>query len=261
MKKRTIIRLLAAIVLFVLTPCAENFCYGQNKSFAEIIEELQSDLPIQLGSLGEITGVSISEGNLLMICNANEDVVDIPTLQKDPDLMKTNLKQWMAGSNSDFGIFFDNLTLEGLGLKVLYIGKESGDSASCVLTNDEIRERESLMADYDPKKFLDEQIRIANEQLSSEKDEGIYCTKIVRKGKYVVYYFLCKEPEFDMKLMKKIRSTMHTMALESLNSDKDVSITEFRRSCKNANVGIAYYYIGEKSGITVKILVPANELR
>ena len=87
------------------------------------------------------------------------------------------------------------------------------------------------------------------------------CTKVVRKGKYVVYYFSCDEASLDMKLLKKLQPTMRVMALTSLNSDEDASITQLRRSCKRANVGIAYYYIGSKSGKTVKVLIPAKELR
>ena len=243
MKKTTLQHLIAAIILSVFFIGGGNACFGQSKNINDVVEEFQSELPLSLGTMGEITSFSISDGNLFMECRVNEDVVDIPSLKNNPSLMKENMRQWLLTPNPQYDVFFDALEDAGLGLKVLYIGKESGERVSCELTST---------------KVLDLQIQMANAQLSQENDDEIVCTKIYRKGKYVVYQFLVDDSTH--KTLKKVKSYMKDIALKELNSD-DVTISQFRRICKNAGAGIAYCYIGKKSGKKLKILIPAEELK
>lgn len=260
MIKTTIKKLLTVILLSVLTFGTGTYCYGQSESITEIIEGLQSNLPISLGSMGEITDVSVSGGMLLLTCSVNEDFVDVPALQKDPSLINANVKQWLAGSSSETEMIFNELGAAGLGLKVQYIGKTSGERVSYELSNSEIKDRKALVADYNPKKTLDLQIEIAKGELTSTEEDGLACTDIARKGKYVIYYFLCDESAYDMKLMKKIQPMLKSIAIKEVNSN-DIAISQFRRSCKDAGVGIAYYYTGKTSGKTVKVLIPLKELK
>lgn len=258
MKKTTIQHLLAAIILSALFIGGGNACYGQSKNINDVVKEFQSELPLSLGTMGEITSFSISDGNLFMECRVNEDVVDIPSLQNNPSLMKENMRQWLLTPNPQYDVFFDALEDAGLGLKILYIGKESGERVSCELTSTDIKERAAHLSDYDPEKLLDLQIQMANAQLSLENDDEIVCTKIYRKGKYVVYQFLVDDS--TLKTILEVKSVMKDIALNELNSD-DVTLSQFRRICKNAGVGIAYYYIGKKSGKKIKLLFPAKELK
>ena len=258
MKKTTLQHLIAAIILSVFFIGGGNACFGQSKNINDVVEEFQSELPLSLGTMGEITSFSISDGNLFMECRVNEDVVDIPSLQNNPSLMKENMRQWLLTPNPQYDVFFDALEDAGLGLKILYIGKESGERVSCELTSTDIKERAAHLSDYDPEKLLDLQIQMANAQLSLENDDEIVCTKIYRKGKYVVYQFLVDDSTH--KTLKKVKSYMKDIALKELNSD-DVTISQFRRICKNAGAGIAYCYIGKKSGKKLKILIPAEELK
>ena len=38
-------------------------------------------------------------------------------------------------------------------------------------------------------------------------------------------------------------------------------MSELRRACKEAGVGIAYYYVGKKSGKIAKALIPLKDLK
>ena len=262
MKKTTIQHLLAAIIISALFFSGGNACYGQSNNLNEILEELQSELPLSLGTTGEITSFSISDGFLLMECSVNEDVVDIPSLKKNPSLMKESLKQWMLTPNTEYSVMLDALEEAELGLKFSYTGKESGERVSCELTSTEIRERSAHLSDYDPQKLLNLQIELASAQLTQkdlEDGEEIVCTRIYRKGKYVIYEYLADEITIEaLKMIKP--AVLKSLTLDELNSD-DVNISQFRRVCKNAGVGIAYCYIGKKSGKKVKILIPAKELK
>ena len=262
MNKATIQHLIAAIIISALFIGGGNACYGQSKNLNEILEELQSELPLSLGTTGEITSFSIIDGFLLMECSVNEDVVDIPSLKKNPSLMKESLRQWMLTPNTEYSVMLDALEEAELGLKFSYTGKESGERVSCELTSTEIKERSAHLSDYDPQKLLNLQIELANTQLTQtdqENDDEIVFTKLYRKGKYVIYEYLADEITIEaLKMIKP--AVLKRLTLDELNSD-DVNISHFRRVCKNAGVGIAYCYIGKKSGKKVKILIPAKELK
>lgn len=48
--------------------------------------------------------------------------------------------------------------------------------------------------------------------------------------------------------------------MAEVNSD-DYLMSELRRACKEAGVGIAYYYVGKKSGKIAKALIPLKDLK
>lgn len=256
------VHIIAAIILSALFIGGGNACYGQSKNINDVVKEFQSELPLSLGTMGEITSFSISDGNLFMECRVNEEVVDIPSLKKNPSLMKESMKQWMLTPNSGYSFMLDALEEAGLGLKVLYIGKESGERVSCELTSTEIKGRSAHLSDYDPQKLLNLQIELASAQLTQkdlEDSDEIVCTKIYRKGKYVIYEYIADETTIEaLKMIKP--AVLKSLTLDELNSD-DVTLSQFRRICKNAGVGIAYYYIGKKSGKKIKLLFPAKELK
>ena len=108
--------------------------------------------------------------------------------------------------------------------------------------------------------LLELMISETNKNLPAEYDEGMINTKLVREGKYVVYYYVCDEDLYDIDLMNQNLPTMKSMVLEELNSD-DVLISMFREICKNAGVGIGYVYIGNRSGKKASQYIPVSLLK
>jgi len=108
--------------------------------------------------------------------------------------------------------------------------------------------------------LLELMISETNKNLPAEYDEGMINTKLVREGKYVVYYYVCDEDLYDIDLMNQNLPTMKSMVLEELNSD-DVLISMFREICKNAGVGIGYVYVGNRSGKKASQYIPVSLLK
>ena len=79
--------------------------------------------------------------------------------------------------------------------------------------------------------LLELMISETNKNLPAEYDEGMINTKMVREGKYVVYYYVCDEDLYDIDLMNKNLPTMKSMMIDELNSD-DTLISMFREICK-----------------------------
>ncbi len=48
--------------------------------------------------------------------------------------------------------------------------------------------------------------------------------------------------------------------MAEVNADNYL-MSELRKACKEAGVGIGYYYVGKKSGKIAKILIPVKDLK
>ena len=108
--------------------------------------------------------------------------------------------------------------------------------------------------------MLELMISETNKNLPIEYSDGMINTKLVREGDYIVYYYNCDEDLYDIDMMKQNLPTMKDYVLEELNSD-DALTTMFREVCKNAGVGVGYFYIGNKSGKTASFYLPVSLLK
>ena len=96
--------------------------------------------------------------------------------------------------------------------------------------------------------------------LPQDYGNGMVNTKLVVEGNYLVYYYMCEEPKYDIDRMSRNIPTMKSTIMAEVNSS-DYFMSELRKACKEAGVGIGYYYVGKKSGKIAKILVPVSELK
>ena len=54
---------------------------------------------------------------------------------------------------------------------------------------------------------------------------------------------------------------MQNLIVDELNNNNDPTFNMFKKMCKDANVGIGYYYVGDKSGKIAKVLIPVKDLK
>lgn len=257
MKKIVLKGLVAAILLSVFTfrPASAR---AQNVDLNEIVELLQKELPISMGTIGETTDIYIEYNEMVLVSNVDESIVNVTNLQKEPALLKENLKQMVLDENSAFRFLVDELLRSGKGIRLVYIGKTTGKSVSFAMTNREIKQAINNGTD-DPMKRLEMQISVTNAQLPMDFGGGIVNTKLVKEGSYVVYYFDCDEDIINIEALQNT-ALMKELLLKEINSD-DPSISSFRKYCKDAGCGIAYCYVGKTSGKKAKIYILANELK
>ena len=108
---------------------------------------------------------------------------------------------------------------------------------------------------------LDLIVSVSNSLLPQDYyGNGMVNTKLVVEGDYLVYYYICDEPKYDIDRMSQNIPLMKDAIIAEVNSD-DYLISELRRACKEAGVGIAYYYVGKNSGKIAKVLVPVQDLK
>jgi hypothetical protein len=103
-------------------------------------------------------------------------------------------------------------------------------------------------------------ISSTSRQLPMDYGNGMVNTKLVREGNYLVYYYVCDESKYDIDVMNTRIPSMKAQIKGDLNADGFL-LEHLRSACKEAGCGIAYYYVGKKSGKIAKVLIPVSELK
>ena len=250
--------LFVAVLFSIFSIGTGHNSFAQNDQLAAMVDIMQSMTPMPMGMVGEMTDISISRGELVLTATVDESLINIKKLQKNPELLKENLQQLILDKSSGIHYLIDELKKSDLGLRLIYIGQTSGETVSCALTNKEVKQAD--YNDNDPDKMLELQINLTNAQLPMDFGNGMVNTKLVREGNYVVYYYVCEEPTYDIDRMQCNVSSMRGMILNEVNGS-DPTFSMFRKICKDAGCGIAYYYVGNKSGKVAKVLIPASDLK
>ena len=256
MKKLISIRITVLTVLLV----SLLGCNSSKSQIYTMVDELNKDLPMSLGVIGDFTSVSISNGYLNMVMSVNEDVVNIDALKKSPELLHENLVQIYTNStDSSINAVIKELKNSKLGFRLTYIGKTSGKSVSATLTNEEIRQISSTPASQkNPIELLNSQINTTNAQLPMDLGNGMIMYKMGLEGGYVVWYYRWDDDNVDL-LQESVNEIKQEMLKEIKNSN-DPSLIMMKNMCKEAGYGMAYCYVAKNSGKKVWVKVGANEL-
>ena len=108
--------------------------------------------------------------------------------------------------------------------------------------------------------YLELIVREGRKQLPMDYGVGMVITKIEIEKNYLAYYYTCDEQYYDIDKMNKNLPAYRNTVVSMINVDTD-EMTLLRKACKEAKVGIAYYYIGKPSGKIAKIQVSVSELK
>lgn len=250
------------IVLLVATfMLSAGTVKAQSSNLKRLVRELNDEMPMSLGMMGDMTKVAIDNGYLEFTAIVDENIINIEALKSNPGLFKENIRQLFLNRDSDIEFLFDEVVKADLGIKLTYIGRDSAKRVSGMLTSKEIKGIAKSRIKKDPDALLDAQLDITNAQLPNDLGNGMVNTKMVREGNYVVYYYICDEDLYDMDEMKESIPLFKEFISQEINDNGDPTIALLRKMCKDANVGIAFTYEGKTSGKKATIRIPVNELK
>ena len=254
MKKLHTLKTTLCMVLFVTV----LGCNNASAQITEIIKEFNKQMPMSLGIMGEMTKVSVNGNYFEMTCSVNEDVVNLPALKNNPDLMHDNLVQMVTNSNIDgMDFIIGELVKSKLGMKMTYIGKTSRAQVTATLNANEIKQRSNQSSSKNPIELLDSQIRLTNIQLPMDLGNNMTLDRMVREKNYLVYYYSWTDDMVDLLNLSK--DEMKTEIKKSLKSD-DPSFVMMKNMCKDAGIGMAFCYVGRETGKKCTIRVSYKEL-
>ena len=115
--------LVLALVAMTLLSCESN---SAKKTLLKMdIEKTQKELPLKLGSMGELTGLTYDDDVVTITYLLNENLNDIEGLIKDSTLVKENF-QCMVARNNNMQKMVKQMAGVEASLVLKYKGKTSG---------------------------------------------------------------------------------------------------------------------------------------
>ena len=235
---------------------------AQSNDLKYLVQALNEQMPMSLGMTGDMTKAAINDGCLEFTAIVDESIINIDALKANPELLKENIQQMFLNRDENMNILMEELIPAGLGIKLTYIGRASGNKVSAMLNSDELKKLSNSGSDKkNPDALLDAQLRITNAQLPNDLGNGMVNTKMVREGNYVVYYYICDEDQYDIDQMNEYIPLMKDFIIDDINDNGDPTFALLRQMCKNANVGIAFTYVGKTSGKKATIRIPVDKLK
>lgn len=233
------ISFIAVSITMLLTSCSTG------SPLKDAVEKLQRDLPMQINDFMSMDEISYENDVLEMVYGVDEDLIDIQALKANPKMLKQNAKLVVSNASGDFKTVVDQLVKEGAGMRVTYIGRDSGAKVSVTLSGDELRKSSEM--DADPMELLQAQIDVTNAQMPMQADEATVLNKLTLEGNYVYYNYTIDEDKLSISVMKQNEASMRAY-LKQLIDNPDPTATTFYDACRNAGYGIAHRYVGCYSG-------------
>lgn len=224
------------------------------------LELANKQCPISLGEMGEISGITYEDNVVTFNYEMNEEYIDFDQIKANSTAMKENVIIFLQNSEGAIKNLIAEIKNDGAGLAMAYKGKQSGKTFTITLTPEEIASMsEASQADTEPASALDALLKNANMQLPREDAQGMITEKIVVEGDYVVSMIKVDEEIYsiaDLNAGKELTKEILKETLKGMGPVVDHEMKVY----KNAGKGIAYKYIGNKSGEVYLIEIAASDL-
>lgn len=103
-------------------------------------------------------------------------------------------------------------------------------------------------------------VRVANAECPRTIEDGIVIESIELEGENVVYKCVMDETMYSVDMIQANYSEAKSGILNYLQDASDPGIRDFKKLCKDSNVGIIYRYVGDKSKKHCDVSVSPDEL-
>ena len=178
--------LLLASVIVMLLSCDSNVA---KKTLLKMdIEKTQKDLPISLGSVGELTGITYDDDVVTISSVMNENMFDISVLASDSNLIRENF-QCMVARNNNMQKMVKQIAAADASLVLKYKGKTSGKVASLTISNKELANTDKfiLTGVAAAEKYVENSLRMERKRMPMDVGNGIKMIDSFWEGDNLVY--------------------------------------------------------------------------
>lgn len=250
------------LLFFSLFALAFSACQEKGAKLKAAAEKANEDCPVSIGEAGEMTSVTSDGKTLTLTFRMNEDLLNIKQIREVPEVLRASALALVKNATGDTKEMIDLLKEERAGLNIVYTGDKSGQKVSVELSYGDLAGASKAGEEQgqSPLEMLEAQIRLAKHQMPMKIEKGMSITDVNLKGIYVVYDVEVDESMYSVDALKENADAIKTEVTKNL-SGNDVSMKEFVQTCKKAGKGIAYCYVGNRSGDKCVVKVRAEELQ
>ena len=223
----------------------------------QAVQKLRDDIrmantqcPVSLGILGEITSITYEDGLLLFSYEINEDIFNIATLSEDRRAMKENLKTMLSNPQGQVRNLMQMVIDADSKMKVTMRGKTTDAVASVTLNASELEEL--MDAEVSPHEKLVMSINSTQPQLPLDADVGMKITELFLEGSDVVYVIKCDDSMYDISAFRENESLVRSTMLNNISNMGPVE-RGFIKLVVDDDANLVYRYTLRSGHLDIKI--------
>ena len=250
--------MLASVVLMLLS-CDSN---GAKKTLLKNdVEKIQKELPVRLGSMGDLTTVTYEDDVVTLTYLLNEKLNDIDGLIKDTTLVKENF-QCMVARNNVFQKMVKEIADADASLVLNYKGKTSGKVASVTISKEEMANTDSfiLTGTAAAEKLVANITRLERNRMPTDVGSGVKIVDAFWEGDNYVYLATLSKSLYTIEGLRMAdKNAMKQGVIAALANEPSSRTFIEAMITLRKNVGYRYQIEGSKDH--VDIMVSYSELK
>ncbi len=253
MKKYIYLLAVAAITIMGAAACSES-------KLQQKVDEANQECPKEMGLLGEITSVTLEEGNVVFTYTVNEDYINIEALNNaDPEMMKRNALLVFRHPTKDFEDLLVAIEEEQAGLVINFTGSETGNVFSITLCSDDLLAAANSTEEKDYNAALLGHAEFINAQCPMALEPGVTLADVSVTEGYLVYHCVI-DSVYSIQELNATNEQARPEIINSLNGSDPVKEIVLIL-CERAEKGIAIRYTATDTEEECVIAIPVDELR
>lgn len=251
--------LVLALVVMALLSCESN---SAKKTLLKMdIEKTQKELPLKLGSMGELTGLTYDDDVVTITYLLNENLNDIEGLIKDSTLVKENF-QCMVARNNNMQKMVKQMAGVEASLVLKYKGKTSGKVASVTIAKEELANTDKfiLTGAEAAEKLVKNLSRLERNRMPTNVGNGIKMVDAFWDGNNYVYLASLDNHIYSIEALRMSDKNEMKKGIVMALANEPAS-QAFVEAMITLRKNICYRYQIEGSDDHVDVVVPYSELK
>ena len=251
--------LMLASVVVMLLSCESNV--AKKTLLKNDVEKIQKELPVRLGSMGDLTTVTYEDDVVTLTYLLNEKLNDIDGLIKDTTLVKENF-QCMVARNNAFQKMVKEIADADASLVLNYKGKTSGKVASVTISKEEMANTDSfiLTGTAAAEKLVANITRLERNRMPTDVGSGVKIVDAFWEGDNYVYLATLSKSLYTIEGLRMAdKNAMKQGVIAALANEPSSRTFIEAMITLRKNVGYRYQIEGSKDH--VDIMVSYSELK
>ena len=251
--------LMLASVVLVLLSCDSNV--AKKTLLKNDVEKIQKELPVRLGSMGDLTTVTYEDDVVTLTYLLNEKLNDIDGLIKDTTLVKENF-QCMVARNNAFQKMVKEIADADASLVLNYKGKTSGKVASVTICKEEMANTDNfiLTGTAAAEKLVANITRLERNRMPTDVGSGVKIVDAFWEGDNYVYLATLSKSLYTIEGLRMAdKNAMKQGVIAALANEPSSRTFIEAMITLRKNVGYRYQIEGSKDH--VDIMVSYSELK
>ena len=263
--KKSICILFVSALFLLLAACSnknsqtEAAPSKEETQLRDYVEVINQQCPLPMGTWCTAEKMEYDNGVVKMVFVVSDGLMNFNAIKDNDEEFRSNMLITFANNqNSYFKQMFDYIVDANAAFEI-ELETRAGENYKMHFTADELKENMPDGAG-DSEKMLQAMLFNTKIQLPQEVDEGMILTDVKLDDKYFAYEYECDESIYSISALRSNSALIKLKILNSIIDPTEPVMQSMRELLKSTNHGMAYKYVGAKSGQSCTIYIEADEL-